>query len=117
MILEKPSHIEIRVGDDYLTAFQRSFEWILKNRPELVGGVANLAINGIRIADGIVLDSGLDASGNTLQTIRIEVQDTDSILLAGSEGLRKRFSVQVSKSGEMMVIVDGTADVQVQHPQ
>lgn len=115
--LETPSHIEIRVGDDYFIVFQRQFQWLFQNRPELVGGVANLSIDGIRIADGSVIDSGVDDDGNTLQTVQIEVDSTESILLIGHEGLRKPFSVQITKDSELMVEIQGTADVQVQHPQ
>jgi hypothetical protein len=115
--VEEQNVITVRVGDDYLTEHTRSFVWQLENFDTLVGGTASLAIAGVRVATGAVTDGGTDSDGNTIQTITVEATDTETLLLAGSEGQRKQFTVQITVDGDLMTTISGYATVLARHPQ
>lgn len=115
--VETEGKISIRAGDDYTAAFGREFAWQLTNRPELVGGVVSLAVDGIQVADdGTVTDGGVDGDGNTLQDVVVEVTALNSSLLTESHwGQRKLFSAQIVQTGEALTEISGTANVSPPH--
>jgi len=112
--VESADKITMRVGDDYPLAFGRQYDWTFTNTPALIGGVAELAIDGIVIATGAVIDGGT-LNGDTLQIARIEVDNTQSALLANSVGPCKLFTVRITQSSELMTEIAGTCVVLAGH--
>lgn len=116
--VESEGKINIRAGDDYTNnVYDRAFVWELTNLPELVGGTASLAVDGVNLTTaGTVTDGGVNGDGDTVQIVTVEVTAAQSALLVSDNwGQRKLFSVQITQGGELMTEISGTANVYPPH--
>ncbi len=114
--VDRLGFVNIRVGDDYLTADMRSFVWSLQGQEGLVGGTANFAVNNVRVATGLVTDGGTNTDGATVQRVTVEANRTQTMLLSGEVGTRRSYTVQITINGNLITTISGVANVLPTHP-